>query len=150
MQSKCVTKTWLNFSPLNFLTQRTASCIQRMVVEELTEEEQELAANTSYAYWASVQLSRQPVKECPSASSVSTELVDNDTRIWMAMREARRHFVGEGGHYENAVRRFKNALQWRKVRAYIECKLVTDYIMRLTCRVLTNSIVLSVYTRSPK
>jgi len=89
-----------------------------MVVDELTEEEQELAANTSYAYWASVQLNSQPVEECPSEESApANKLVVNDaTRIRMATREARRHFVGQGGDYKSAVKRFKDAMQWRKVR----------------------------------
>jgi len=72
-----------------------------MVVDELTEEEQQIAARTSYAYWAAEQLAPNE---------------DDTRRIRMAMREARRHYVGENGNYATALERFKRTLQWRKER----------------------------------
>ena len=74
---------------------------QRMVVECLTDEEQLIAARTSYAYWAMEQL-------CSDTTS--------STSIRMAMREARRHYVGENGDFDRALERFKRSLQWRKER----------------------------------
>jgi hypothetical protein len=92
-----------------------------MVVEELTEEEQEVAARTSYAYWAWQQLRTPLAQDCPAAAddaavSVSSDDDKDETRIRMAMREARRHFVGQAGDYDSALERFKKTLQWRKVR----------------------------------
>ena len=64
------------------------------------------------------------VKDCPVSSSaddadtaVSSDTEKNETRIRMAMREARRHFVGQGGDYDSALERFKRTVQWRKVRS---------------------------------
>ena len=74
---------------------------QRMVVECLTDEEQLIAARTSYAYWAMEQL-------CSDTTS--------STSIRMAMREARRHYVGANGDFDRALERFKRSLQWRKER----------------------------------
>lgn len=80
-----------------------------MVVEELTEEEQNFAARTSYAYWAWEQ------NQTPDGSSMDAG-EKNEVRIRMAMREARRHFVGQGADYDSAVERLKNSVQWREVR----------------------------------
>lgn len=74
---------------------------KRMVVDELTEEEQQIAARTSYAYWAAELLAQKQ---------------DETKRIRMAMREARRHYVGENGNYATALDRLKRTLLWRMER----------------------------------
>ncbi len=73
---------------------------QRMV-ESLTVEEQEIAARTSYTYW--LVSSREG---CPS----------EEARKRTAMKEARRHLVGEGGSYGKAIQRLKETCAFRKVR----------------------------------
>lgn len=60
------------------------------MVNELTEQEQEIAARTSYAYWAASELK---LAGCPS----------KDIRTRMAMREARRHLVGEGSYDKGLI-----------------------------------------------
>ena len=83
-----------------------------MVVEDLTAEEQQIAAGTSYAYWATQQLLRTTTSThrlLPCDETISSA-------IRMATREARRHYVGENGNYERALLRLKRSLQWRKER----------------------------------
>jgi hypothetical protein len=77
--------------------------ICRRLVEDLTQEEQETAARTSYAYW--VASSSDDKHECPS----------DEMRIQMAMREARRHLVGEGGQEDKALISLRAACSLRKV-----------------------------------
>lgn len=81
------------------------------MVHELTDEEQELAARTSYTYWVSSELKQAG---CPSEK----------IRIGMAMREARRHLVGEG-HYEKGLAALRASCVYRKVslcfEAYFTC-----------------------------
>ena len=72
----------------------------RRLVEELSPEEQETAARTSYAYWRS------------STSSPS----DAEVRIRSAMKEARRHLVGEDGDFDKALENLKNTCRFRQVR----------------------------------
>ena len=74
--------------------------ICRRLVEDLTQDEQETAARTSYAYWVV-----SSSNECPS----------EETRIEMAMREARRHLVGEGGQEDKALLSLRSACRFRKV-----------------------------------
>lgn len=76
------------------------------MVEELSEEEQDLAACTSYAYWFCKQY------YCEGLASPPEEL-----RLRMAMREARRHLVGESHDETNALDRLRSCLQYRKVRS---------------------------------
>jgi hypothetical protein len=84
-----------------------------MVVEALSEQEQVIAASTSYAYWAWEKLQPPDLKN---------DLNDDrkELRIRMAMREARRHFVGESGNYDAAIERLKHTVQWREVRSLLE------------------------------
>jgi hypothetical protein len=77
--------------------------ICRRLVEDLTQEDQETAARTSYAYW--VASSSDDQHACPS----------DETRIQMAMREARRHLVGEGGQEDKALLSLRAACSFRKV-----------------------------------
>ena len=73
------------------------------MVEELTPEQQEVAARTSYAYWA---------------ASVSENRPSEQIRIRMAMREARRHLVGEDADYNKALESLRNTCQFREVSIY--------------------------------
>ena len=99
--------------PGDFRDQAEKTLCQRMV-EELTEEEQEIAACTSYAYWvASISHS-----DCPSA----------DTRKRMAMKEARRHLIAEKGVYKVALDRLRETLRFRKV-----CQCVSSCLVRISC-----------------
>jgi hypothetical protein len=82
--------------------------ICRHLVEDLTQEEQEIAARTSYAYWVASSLKDKHA--CPS----------DETRTRMAMREARRHLVGEGGQEDKALLSLRAACSLRKVS---ECEM---------------------------
>lgn len=83
-----------------------------MVVEALSEQEQATAASASYAYWAWE-------KTQPLDSGIDPKDKE-EVRIRMAMREARRHFVGQNGNYDVAVERLKHMVQWRQVRVLRE------------------------------
>lgn len=74
------------------------------LVSELTLEEQELAARTSYAYW----LASTSLSSCPTDA--------DDLRKKMAMREARRHLVGQKGDYDNALSSLRGNARFRKER----------------------------------
>jgi len=75
------------------------------MVSELTEEEQEITARTSYAYWTASELKQAG---CPS----------EDIRMRMAMREARRHLVGEG-NYDKGLVALRACCAYRKVSVNI-------------------------------
>lgn len=91
-------------------------------MDELSDMEQSVAARTSYAFWAWEQL-HSGASTCPSSTqpsnkqSVSMENSTDEVRIRMAMREARRHLVGQDGDFASGLERFKNAILWRKVSA---------------------------------
>lgn len=70
------------------------------MVDELTKEEQEIAARTSYAYWFASELKQAG---CPS----------DEVRLKMAMREARRHLVGEGD-FDKALAALRASCAYRK------------------------------------
>lgn len=71
------------------------------MVNELTKEEQEIAARTSYAYWVA---SESKHAGCPS----------DDIRVKMAMREARRHLVGERC-FDKGLAALRASCEFRKV-----------------------------------
>jgi hypothetical protein len=77
----------------------------RRMVNELTLEEQEIAARVSYAYWL-VSTTKEH-NDCPS----------EELRIRSAMKAARRTFVGEGGNYKKALEQLRNSCKFRQVRA---------------------------------
>ena len=83
-----------------------------MVEEELSVEEQQIAACTSYAYWAYEQYLK--ITEPSPPSEADLDVIQQSLRIQMAMREAHRHFVGQNYHYQNTVTRLKQTIQWRK------------------------------------
>jgi hypothetical protein len=76
-------------------------------VEALSEQEQATAASSSYAYWAWEKIQ-------PLDSGISPKDKE-EVRIRMAMREARRHLVGQNGNYDVAVERLRHTAQWREV-----------------------------------
>jgi hypothetical protein len=79
------------------------SMCQRMV-EALIPEEQEIAARTSYTYW----MIATTDGDCTASDA---------TRKHMAMKEARRHLVGEGkNNYENAMKSLRETCKFRKDR----------------------------------
>ena len=82
------------------------------MVKELTQEEQEIAACTSYAYWVASQQDQVP----------STQV-----RIKMAMREARRHLVGEANVYEKGLAALRASCQYRKVSAAAAAVICDSY-----------------------
>ncbi len=73
------------------------------LVDALSEEDREIAARTSYAYWyASI---REPNERC------LTPTIRNN----MAKKEARRHLVGKGGDEDLARKTLQASLEYRKV-----------------------------------
>lgn len=89
-------------APERYASQQEKETCRKMV-EALPEEDLiGYAANTSYAYWY---LSRQS-DGCPS----------EETKMAMAMREARRHLTYMSGDYDKAVANFIESTQYRKVR----------------------------------
>ena len=72
------------------------------MVESLEDDEIEIAARTSYSYWVKVVI-------------LQSDTIDQDLRIRVAMREARRHYVGCNDNYETAFVNFKSTIKWRKV-----------------------------------
>jgi hypothetical protein len=82
------------------------------LVHELTEEEQEMAACTSYAYWAATTTGGNTTTDMMSSS---TAFDRSAARNNMAMREARRHYVGQGEKYEDALEKLREACHDRKV-----------------------------------
>lgn len=95
-----------------------------MVEQELSEDEQHIAASTSYAYWAYDQHLRTESATTTTmrssaipphrAGNTSDEYDRTELRIRMAMREAHRQYVGQNHQYHPAVTRLKQTLQWRK------------------------------------
>jgi hypothetical protein len=72
-------------------------------VEELTPEHAECAANASYAYW----LYQSQKNLCQLDES------DEALQMRFAMKEARRHFIGEDRHFDNALGKLKKAMEYR-------------------------------------
>jgi len=90
-----------------------------MVVDELSAEDQEIAARTSYAYWVAANFHEEPPCE--------------EIRIRMAMREARRHLALKLGKYNSALTSFRGAIKFRKEynvdllrTCFPRCSLKTD------------------------
>jgi len=105
-----------------------AACLK--MIQELSEEDQEVAARTSYAYWAYTVgkgtennefcSQRNKVNEKQHAGmeftngNITISHVHLQMRQRMAMREARRHLVGEGGKYENGLITLQKTIEFRK------------------------------------
>jgi CRAL/TRIO domain len=73
------------------------------LVEELTPEYAECAANSSYAYW----LYQSEKDVCQLNES------DDELRMRFAMKEARRHYIGEDMNFDNALGKLKKAMGFR-------------------------------------
>ena len=77
--------------------------MSKTLAEELSLDEQETAARSSYAYWLST-IGADPTP-------------DNDTaevRMRFAMREARRHYVGQDRDFDKALTTMREAISLRK------------------------------------
>ena len=87
-----------------------------MVEQELSADEQHIAASTSYAYWAYDQYLRTESATTTTMNAGNTSDAHDrvELRIRMAMREAYRQYVGQNHQYRPAVTRWKQTLQWRK------------------------------------
>jgi hypothetical protein len=90
----------LQAQPCCYASEEERETCRRLVEEELSEEEKDITAKTSYAYWYVVTKTKERLAE-----SVRTE---------MAMKEARRHLVGEAGNYETALDAIRKAIKFRK------------------------------------
>jgi hypothetical protein len=86
--------------PGNFTHSEEEMSCENMV-HALTPEEQEIAAQTSHAYWL---------------KSLRNEHLSAETRLRAAKKEARRHLVAEKGNWESAMIRLKETCRFRKVR----------------------------------
>lgn len=100
------------------------------MIQELSEEDQEVAARTSYTYWAyTVGKGSENNEFCSQGNNVNGKqhagmevTHDNSTTVnvrrqmrqRMAMREARRHLVGEGGKYEKGLVSLQKTIEFRK------------------------------------
>jgi len=73
--------------------------ICRKLVDQLSYDEQEQAACTSYAYYIASRSPDKPSSEC---------------KLNMAMRFARRHLVAGNGDVEKALCKMKGTLKWRE------------------------------------
>lgn len=71
------------------------------MVNELTQDEQETAARTSYTYWL---------------ATLSQEHPSLEIRKRAAKKEARRHLVGERGNFDSVMARLRETCKFRKVR----------------------------------
>jgi hypothetical protein len=83
----------------------------------LTEEEQELAAQSSYSYWLFSK------RRHPAQNACATDELNGDSntsgaafRLRLAMREARRHLVAENDDFTLALDRLRGACHYRKVK----------------------------------
>lgn len=98
----------------------TIYALQRMITNDLTAEERELAACTSYAYWAWSKLQQQQGEDSShdgnGQTAGTTTTAASAFQTTMAMKEARRHFLGEDRDYASALDKLKACLAWRKVR----------------------------------
>ena len=82
--------------PGSFESDDDQSACSRLV-ESLTPSEQELAACVSYAYW-------------------SSDRKTEDVRKRTAMKEAKRHYLGEGRDFDKALERLRQTCSFREVR----------------------------------
>jgi len=87
-------------SPPPYTDEKQKATCKRMV-EELSTEDQEIAARTSYAYWVAANFHEEPPCE--------------EIRVKMAMREARRHLVMKLGKYEKGLSSLRGAIKFRKI-----------------------------------
>lgn len=74
------------------------------MVEALSPEHVDAAATTSYAFWVHQ-------KDNPAASDGDEK--ENDLRIKSAMKEARRHYIGEKKDFDKAKKAIEEAMNFR-------------------------------------
>jgi CRAL/TRIO domain len=113
------------------------SLLQRLV-ESLTPEQAEAAANTSYAYW----LHHRQETPCdddeqPESSNsdddgnddsntIKNENEHDDLRIKFAMKEARRHYVGEKKNFDKALEALIETMDFRIEKRIDLLRLIGD------------------------
>jgi len=73
-----------------------------LLVEELSDDELNVAAQTSYVFWV--------------ASIMYPDLVTAEIRHRAAMKEARRHYIGEGKDYAKALLSLQTTIDFRRER----------------------------------
>jgi len=110
-----------------------ATCAK--VAAALSSDELDVAASTSYTYWW---LTKQ------KDHGLSDEYM-RDARQQMAMRECKRHCIGEGGDFKRTLSAVKEAIQYRlqydidSVRACTEFANDPTYPPSMTTRLLTTN-----------
>jgi CRAL/TRIO domain len=86
------------------------------LVDSLTAEQAEAAANTSYAYWLHHHHTQTRYSEQPESSSNDDDNNNNkndELRIKFAMIEARRHYVGEKKNFVKALEALTETINFR-------------------------------------
>lgn len=94
----------LNYPPETTTTSLESEEDCCKIIESLTEDELDEAANASYAYYMST-------------------TKNSSTRTSMAMKMAKRHLIAEKFNHDKALVRMKNALQFRKETKINELRL---------------------------
>jgi hypothetical protein len=84
----------------------------RQVLEDLTEEEREETAAVSYAYWylTTATTTQQPPHESNDAAAAAPAT----RRDHMALKEIRRHYIGESKQHDKTLVAIREALAYRK------------------------------------
>jgi len=86
----------------------------RELIEELTPEQLETAAKSSHAYWLTTVHNDilidngESESDDPPSSLNGTKIKDQ-----FAMREARRHYIGENRNFDNALKSLQEAISYR-------------------------------------
>jgi hypothetical protein len=78
--------------------------LSQIMLATLSEEDFEIAAQSSYAYWL---------------ASLSDQPPTQEQRLRMATREARRFLFGNA--YEKAINEFHGSIKYRKVSVQLKC-----------------------------
>jgi hypothetical protein len=78
--------------------------LSQIMLATLSEEDFEIAAQSSYAYWL---------------ASLSDQPPTQEQRLRMATREARRFLFGNA--YEKAIDEFHQSIKYRKVSVQLKC-----------------------------
>jgi CRAL/TRIO domain len=107
-------------------------CFQRLV-DSLTPEQAEAAANTSYVYWLHHRRQTQCDEQPESSSSNddgnndgSNNSNNGELRIKFAMKEARRHYVGEKRNFDMALEALTETMNFRIEKRIDLLRLIGD------------------------
>jgi len=94
---------------------------QQISVEALSEEEEQLAAYTSFAYWYTEQ-QQLLLLQWENSCLLSLSAMKRQS----AMKEARRHWIASGGDFTKALDRLKDSCRYRKVSGTLK-KMICIY-----------------------